>query len=219
MRDVIVFGAGQVAEVIAYYLKHEGDRRIAAYTVDGAFLDRNEIAGVPVIAFEEIEQRFAPSAHGVFVALSYRKLNAPRAEKLAQMRAKGYAPVSFVSPRAAAPKDFVAKANTFIMEHNTIQPFVEIGENVILWSGNHIGHHSRVGDNCFISSHVVISGGVSIGANTFIGVNATLRDNIKIGSHNVIGAGALILNDTEDYAVYPGVATAPAKVRADRLRG
>jgi UDP-3-O-[3-hydroxymyristoyl] glucosamine N-acyltransferase len=105
------------------------------------------------------------------------------------------------------------------MEHNTIQPFVEIGENVILWSGNHIGHHSRVGDNCFISSHVVISGGVSIGANTFIGVNATLRDNIKIGSHNVIGAGALILNDTEDYAVYPGVATAPAKVRADRLRG
>ena len=105
------------------------------------------------------------------------------------------------------------------MEHNTIQPFVEIGENTILWSGNHIGHHSRIGANCFVSSHVVISGGVTVGENSFIGVNATLRDNIAIGSHCIIGAGALILRDAEDYAVFPGVGTEPSRVRSDRLRG
>ena len=33
-----------------------------------------------------------------------------------------------------------------------------IGNNTIIWSGNHIGHHSKIGNNCFISSHVVVSG-------------------------------------------------------------
>ena len=56
-----------------------------------------------------------------------------------------------------------------------MQPFVRIGSNVTLWSGNHIGHDSTVGDHCFISSHVVVSGHVEIGRNCFIGVNATLR--------------------------------------------
>jgi hypothetical protein len=48
--------------------------------------------------------------------------------------------------------------NAFILEDNTIQPFVRIGPNVTLWSGNHIGHHSTVEDHVFIASHVVVSG-------------------------------------------------------------
>ena len=48
--------------------------------------------------------------------------------------------------------------NCFIFEDNTVQPFVTLGNNLVLWSGNHIGHHSTLRDHCFISSHVVISG-------------------------------------------------------------
>ena len=48
--------------------------------------------------------------------------------------------------------------NCFILEDNTVQPFVTIGNNVTLWSGNHIGHDSVIEDDCFISSHVVVSG-------------------------------------------------------------
>ena len=63
---------------------------------------------------------------------------------------------------------------------NTIQPFVEIGDNVTMWSGNHIGHHSKICDNAFISSHAVISGGVEVGRNSFLGVNSTINDHIKL---------------------------------------
>ena len=107
--------------------------------------------------------------------------------------------------------------NCFILEDNTIQPYVEIGNNVTLWSGNHIGHHSIIRDHCFITSHVVVSGGVEIGENTFIGVNATLRDHIKIGKSNVIGAGALILS--KDNKVFMAKATKPSRVPSNRLRG
>ena len=52
--------------------------------------------------------------------------------------------------------------NTFVFEYNVIQPFVKIGNNVVLWSGNHIGHHVVIADHCFITSHVVISGATVI---------------------------------------------------------
>ena len=219
MSDVVIFGCGQIAEVIHYYLTHESDHRVAGFTVDGQYLANDVLFGLPVVPFETVEARFPPSTHRIFIAVGYRKLNAPRAAKLAEAEAKGYAAISHVSPRAVTPAAFVARPNSFIMEHNTIQPFTEIGANVIVWSGNHIGHHSRIGDNCFIASHVVISGGVSVGPNSFIGVNATLRDNIAIGSHCVIGAGALILKDADGYSVFPGAGTEPARIRSDRLRG
>lgn len=79
---------------------------------------------------------------------------------------------------------------------------MKIGNNVILWSGNHIGHHSVIKDHCFISSHVVISGFVEVGEYCFLGVNATIANNIRIAKDCLIGAGVTILKDTEEGKVY-----------------
>jgi acyl-[acyl carrier protein]--UDP-N-acetylglucosamine O-acyltransferase len=104
------------------------------------------------------------------------------------------------------------------LEDNTIQPFVTIGNNVTLWSGNHIGHHVAIRDHCFIASHVVVSGGVEIDEACFIGVNATLRDHIKVGKKCVVGAGAILLADAEPEGVYIGQATERSKVPSSRLK-
>lgn len=219
MAEVVIFGVGQVAETIHYYLTRESGHQVVAFSVDAEYQTSDRLLGLPVVPFERVEETFPPDRCGIYVAMSFRKLNRLRAAKLEEAEAKGYGAIAHVSPRAVVWDGFVAQPNTFIMEHNTVQPFVTIGRNTILWSGNHIGHHSSIGDNVFISSHVVVSGAVSVGDNSFLGVNATLRDNIKIGSHNIIGAGALILKDTEDYAVFPGKGTEPAAIRSDRLRG
>ncbi|HXA41127.1 MAG TPA: acetyltransferase [Phenylobacterium sp.] len=218
MRDVVIFGMGQVAEVIHHYLTEEGGRTVVAFTVDAAFRTADEVLGVPVVDFEDIERRYPPETHEMFVAVSFKGVNKLREAKVAEAEGKGYALTSHLSPRASAWSKLVMQPNTIIMENNVIQPFVTIGRNVIMWSGNHIGHHSRIGDNCFIASHAVISGNCEIGAGTFIGVNATLRDNINIGARNVIGAGTLILQSSADNAVFVGPATQAAKVTSDRLR-
>ena len=83
-----------------------------------------------------------------------------------------------------------------------MQPFVRIGSDVTLWSGNHIGHDSTIGDHCFISSHVVVSGHVHDRHHCFIGVNATLRNGITIAEYTLVGAGALIMKDTAPRSVY-----------------
>jgi sugar O-acyltransferase (sialic acid O-acetyltransferase NeuD family) len=131
-------------------------------------------------------------------------MNAVRAEKYQHMKALGYALVSYVSSRCSYLSQYEPGDNCFILEDNTVQPYVRIGNDVTLWSGNHIGHDSTVGDHCFISSHVVVSGHVQIGESCFIGVNATLRNSIDIGPQTLIGAGAVIMKSTPPRAVYLG---------------
>ena len=128
----------------------------------------------------------------MFVALSYARMNRVRAAKYQQMKALGYELVSYVSSRCSFLSQHPPGDNCFILEDNTVQPFVRIGSNVTLWSGNHIGHDSTIGDHCFISSHVVVSGHVQVAQGCFIGVNATLRDSISIAEYTLIGAGALV---------------------------
>ncbi|WP_248313229.1 acetyltransferase [Bosea sp. F3-2] len=218
MKDIVIFGVGNIAELAAFYLTRDAGRRVAGFTVDAAYLSEPSWNGYPVVAWEEVEQRFPPGSTDVFVAVSYTKLNKFRRDKVAEARAKGYGIASYVSSRATIFEDFVAQPNQFILEDNTIQPFARIGENVTLWSGNHIGHHSAIAEDTFIASHVVVSGGVTIGPRCFIGVNVTIRDHVTIGADCVIGAGSLVLSDIPDNSVLSPASTEISKVPSHRLR-
>ena len=218
MKRLVIFGIGQIAEVAHYLFSEDSEYEVAAFVVDENYRDRNTHLGLPVVPFERLSESHPPDDFALFVAMGFAKVNEIRTAKVAEVRAKGYELASYVSSRAWIWRGFEARANTMVMEHNTIQPYVSIGENCILWSGNHVGHHSRIGDNVFVASHAVISGSVDIGDGCFIGVNATIRDNIEIGARCVIGAGAMVLSDAPEKTVFPGVATEPSRVPSDRLR-
>jgi UDP-3-O-[3-hydroxymyristoyl] glucosamine N-acyltransferase len=144
-------------------------------------------------------------------------MNQARAAKYHAARSLGYALVSYVSTRATFLADQPVGDNCFILEDNTIQAGVQIGCDVTLWSGNHIGHDSVIEDHCFIASHAVISGHVRVRSYCFVGVNATLRNSITIASRTLIGAGAVIVADTVEGGVYvPQRATLLAK-RSDEV--
>ena len=218
MKPLVIFGAGDIAEVAHFYFTRDAGARVAAFTVDAAYLGERQFCGQPVVAFEQLAAAFPPEAHDLFVALSYAKINALRAQKCAAAKTLGYTLRSYVSSKATVWEGFEPGENCFILEDNTPQPFVRVGANVTLWSGNHIGHHAVLGANCFITSHVVISGGVQVGDNAFIGVNATIRDHVKIGARSVIGAGSLVLQDVPDDGVVAAAGTELSKVPSHRLR-
>lgn len=218
MKKVVIFGLGDISEIAHFYLSNDAGYEVAGFCVDEAFKDESVFCGLPVVAFEAVEESFPVAEYEMFIPLSYTQLNQLRQQKYEEAKAKGYGFVSYVSPQATVAENAVIGENCFIFEDNTIQPFVSIEDNCILWSGNHIGHHSTIKAHCFIASHVVISGGVEVGENTFIGVNATLRDHIKIGKANVIGAATLILADTKDNQVFMASATEASRVPSHRLR-
>lgn len=217
-KRLVIFGAGDIAQLAHYYFSNDSDYAVAAFTVDAAYLQAGTFAGLPVVPFEEVSERYPVAEHDIFIALSYSKLNELRKAKYLAAKGMGYRLASYVSSRATILNDGAIGDNCFVLEDNTVQPFVTIGCNVTLWSGNHVGHHSRIGDHCFIASHVVISGGVHIGESCFIGVNVTLRDHIKVGKRCVIGAGALLLADADSEGVYLGEPTERSKVPSSRIR-
>lgn len=217
-KPLVIFGSGDIAQLAHYYFSQDSNYEVVAFTLDAAYITTNQFCGLPVVPFAEVATYYPPESHAIFIALSYSKLNQLRKEKYLAAKALGYQLASYISSHATVLNTGMIGDNCFILEDNTIQPFVTIGNNVTLWSGNHIGHHSIIQDHCFIASHVVISGGVEIGESCFIGVNATLRDHIKVGEKCVIGAGTLILADAEPEGVYIGQATERAKVLSSRLR-
>ncbi len=219
MKRAVIFGTTDFAEVAYAYLTADSPYVVEAFTVHREYRKSEELLGLPIVPFEEMEQRFPPGEVEMFVALGFSKVNKRRAEIYALCKSKGYRLLTYVNSRAIHWGQLTVGDNCFIFENNVIQPFVTIGNNVIIWSGNHIGHHSRIGDNCFIASHVVISGHCDIGNNSFIGVNATLRDGIKVAPECIIGAGAMILKNTIEKGVYPSVNTDPSNVKSDELRG
>lgn len=218
-KPLVIFGSGDIAQLAHYYFSTDSNYEVVAFTVDANYIKESEFCGLPVVAFEDVAKKYPPDSYDFFVALSYSKLNAVRKEKFLAAKERGYKLVSFISSCATIFNEGRIGENCFIFEDNTIQPFVTIGNNVTLWSGNHIGHHSVIHDHTFIASHVVISGGVEIGEQCFVGVNATLRDHIKIGDRCVVGAGALLLADADPEGVYIGAATERSKIPSIRLRG
>ena len=204
MSKVVVFGAGDIAKLAHFYFSTDSEHQVVAFTVDAEYVRGDSFEDLPLVPSDQVLKRYPPSTHKMFVAISYQQMNRVRAAKYEWAKALGYELVSYVSSRCS----FLARQppgdNCFILEDNTVQPFVRIGNDVTLWSGNHIGHDSVIGDHCFISSHVVVSGHVRIEQGCFIGVNATLRNAITLAEFTLVGAGALIMKDTRPGSVYLG---------------
>lgn len=195
---LVLVGDSAFAEIAFEYFTHDSPYTVVAFSVEQAYLTRDTLFGLPVVPFERLADAYAPADHSVFVATTYTQMNALRRRLYLDAKRQGYTPASYVSSRAFVWRNVALGEHCFVFEHNVIQPFVRLGDNVVLWSGNHIGHHSSIGDHCFISSHVVVSGFVRIGESCFFGVNATVANNVSIGRNCLVGAGALILGDVGD---------------------
>tara|TARA_Y200000002_G_C22601621_1_gene629809 strand:+ start:335 stop:997 length:663 start_codon:yes stop_codon:yes gene_type:complete len=214
MKKLIIFGTGDIAELAMYYFNNDTNYSVEAFTIDSSYKKSDQFCELAVVDFEKIQKVYDPKEFSMFIALSYTEMNELRARKVNEAKKKGFSIASYVSSNCTTFGTFSCGENCFILEDNTIQPFVEIGNNVTMWSGNHIGHHSKICDNAFISSHAVISGGVEVGRNSFLGVNSTINDHIKLGEYSLIASGALINKNTNDFSVCIG---APFKER-DSIR-
>lgn len=217
MAKLVIFGAGDIARLADFYFSTDSEHEVVAFAVDPEFRTADTFLGRPLLAIAAVPQAYPPADHKMFVALSYAQVNQLRAAKYAQVKALGYDLVSYISSRCTYLATDPPGDNCFILEDNTVQPFVRIGANVTLWSGNHIGHDVTIADHCFISSHVVVSGHVRIEQGCFLGVNAALRNGITIGEFSIVGAGALLMKSTRPRSVHVGRRAERLPKRSDEV--
>ena len=218
MAKLILFGTGDIAQIANYYFDIDSEHEVVAFTVNEEYMTIKEFEGKPVVAFEKLSQRYPPNEYKLFIALSYSDMNRIREQKYNEAKKMGYELANYISSKCTYLSQYSVGDNCFIFENNTIQPFVKIGNNVTLWSGNHIGHHSIIHDHNFVSSHVVISGHCEIESNCFLGVNSTLAHKVKIASGTLLGAGVVISKDTEINRVYVAPRSIMIEKTSDQIK-
>ena len=216
-KQLIIIGIGETAMLAYEYFTHDSSYTVAAFAVNKEYMNESTLYGLPIVALEELQETHSTTEYDAFIAISSGKLNRDRTALYNELKSKGYVLASYISSKTFVWHNVEIGDNCFIFEDNTLQAFVKIGNNVTLWSGNHIGHRTVIEDNCFISSHCVISGFCEIGNSSFLGVNCTIENNIKIARDNFIGAGTLIQKNTHEKEFFQLKQTELSKINTHKL--
>lgn len=221
-NKVVIFGSRDLAELAYYYLETDSDYEVVAFTINqehitsNTFLPQGSNELFPVIPFEELHKKYPPSEFLLFAPMTGVEMNKVRKNIYEIGKAMGYTFISYISSRATLFNNKIGD-NCFILENNTIQPFTKVGNNVVLWSGNHIGHHSVIEDHVFVTSHVVVSGHCHIKERAWLGVNSTIRDNTIVGEGCLVAMGSLITKNTGDNTFWMGSPAKDQPKKADEV--
>lgn len=208
-KKLVMFGDSAFAEIAFEYFTYDSNYEVVAFTINREYIKRDTLFGLPIVPFEEVETLYPPATHEMHIALIYNQLNRVRKRIYEVAKGKGYLLANYVSSRAFVWPNVTMGDNMFVFEDNTVQPFVKFGSNIVLWSGNHIGHHSQIKSHNFISSHVVISGFCIIGESCFFGVNSTIGNNVEIGKDCFVGAGSLVTRNIKAGSFLKGAQSEP----------
>ncbi|GEP50370.1 hypothetical protein FNO01nite_10420 [Flavobacterium noncentrifugens] len=203
-KKLVIFGITELAQLAHFYFTNDSDYEVVAFTLSSNYIKEDRYLGLPVVPFEDVEKHFSPESHSMYVAIGYTNLSQMRKDKFYEAKAKGYTLASYVSSKSTSWPGLKVGENTFIMEGNTIMPFCEIGNNILVFVNNILSHHTIFKDHITITSHCAIGGKNVVEEQAFFGLNCTTRSNVTIGKGAVIGAAANVLNDVGDYSVMLG---------------
>ncbi len=212
MKPLIIMGNSEIAKLAYEYFTHDSDYVVAGFSAEKNYCDSDEFLGLPLVPLENINTIYPAKDYHAFVAVGSSQLNYLRKYLYLKMKHKGYKLASYISSKAFAWQNVTIGDNCFILEDNTLQPFVKVGNNVTLWSGNHIGHSSIIHDHVFITSHVVVSGFCTIEQNCFLGVNSALAEQVSLGADNYISMSAAVNKSTAPNQFMMGIPAKPYRV-------
>jgi sugar O-acyltransferase (sialic acid O-acetyltransferase NeuD family) len=212
-NKLVIVGTSNNSKLAKLFFEKDTFYKVIAFSIEKEYIVDKKFEGLPIVELESLEESYPPNEFDAFVAVGYKSMNKLREKLYNIVKFKGYFLPNYISPNCRFLTKELIGDNNFILEDNTIQPFVKIGSNNVLWSGNHIGHDVCIGNHNFITSHTVISGFTIIENNAFIGVNATINDSLKISSETLIGSGAIITKSTEKSSVW----VSPRSIKLDKL--
>lgn len=162
MADLVIFGVSMSGQVAHADLERDSDHRVVGFTLDTANATSDRFDGLPLVPWERLEQAFPLTQVQLLGPISFRRSNESRRDRYLEGNARGYRFACLVHPRRIFDAKEVGE-HCFILAGTTFEPYVTIGNNVIIRSSSHIGHDCVLGDYCFLSGQVVIAGATCFG--------------------------------------------------------
>ena len=214
--NLVIYGDSNYAELIKYYFESDSDYKVVGFCVEQKFRTKDTLCGLPVIDFEEIENRFPIENHHLFAAIGYKSMRVKKMiyEKIAK---SGYNIASYISKDAIVDNSNKIGQNCLILPGVILEPFATIESNTFLNSGVVVCHHSIIGAHSFMAARSMVGGYTYVGENSFIGFQATILQQLKLAPETLVAAGSVLMQDTKQSTMYVGT---PAKeMRSLKERG
>ncbi len=200
---LVIFGAGDLAEICHHYFTRYTAQAVDGFVVDDGRRTASHLLGLPVLTLREALAAWPPGSHEMFVAIGYGGGNANRQDKCGEMRGLGYRLASFVHPTAVADGLSMGD-NCLVSEHAVVQPYARLGDGVIVRAGSIVGHHATVGNYCYIAPGVTMGGACRIGERVFLGAGSLLRDRIHLVDDVQVGMGGVMTRSADMPGLYVG---------------
>ena len=198
-KPIIIWGDKDLAEMAHFYFTQSG-RKVAGFVKDS--VEEATFKGLTIRSFNRLHIKTPPEEYDVFIPIYKPTV---RARIVKQVTELGYKCVNFIHDSAHIwHPSAIQGTNNFIQEFNNIQYGTYIGSNIVMWAGNHIGHHSIIKDHVMFTSHVVLSGHCIVENYCTLGVNSTIRDGINIAKGTFVAMAASIIKNTEPWSLYKG---------------
>ena len=89
MKDIIIVGISDLAELAYYYFKNDTtDINVVGFAVDKKFKIEDTFQGLKVYNLEDIENNFNQDSIFLFIAIGYSSLNHLRKENISSSKIK-----------------------------------------------------------------------------------------------------------------------------------
>lgn len=211
MKNIIIFGAGGHAKVIADIIEKQ-----KVYKLIG-FLDDNVTSGTKVYGYEVLggKEYIAENADILFggiIALGDNWIRKTVTEVIKELNGN-FNFVTAIHPSASIGRGVSIGDGSVVMAGSIINSDAIIGNNCIINTKSSVGHDSVISDYATVAPNATIAGEVKIGECATMSISSTIIQGRSIGKHTVVGAGATVLEDIPDYVTAYGT---PAKVIKNR---
>ena len=209
MRCVVI-GAGGHANVVVDAMLEELRSGAGKWNPIGVLDDdaskRDGVGDIPYLgAVDDLDD---VEHDGVFLALGD---NRTRARLYDELSSRGETFATAIHPASTLASSVSIGDGTLVCAGVVVNPYAEVGTNVILNTSCSVDHHCRIERDVHIAPGVNLAGAVTIGAETLVGIGASVIPAVAIGSGCVVGAGATVISDVPANTTVVGTPAKPVK--------
>lgn len=212
-KKLIIYGVGRFAEYVQYVFEQDSSYIVEAFCIESKLMDLQIWESkIPLISLEVFLQEYSAEDYSVFVAVGNNMI---RKRIYTEFKSSKFRMANYISSKSAHWENLMLGENIFIDEGCVLQPFIEIGDNSILFTSQ-IGHHTHIGKHSLISG-AKTGGNVQIGDNCYVGLNASIKQNISVADNSIVGMGCIIEKDTDINEVYTHKGTVKRNIDATQI--
>lgn len=208
LNDIIIWGAGGHATVVADIVRRMGGYELVGFLDDVNLERRGEsFCGAKILGgSRELSQVRGAGVRKVIVAIGDCRRRLESAAFALQM---GFPLATAIHPKATIADGVNIGPGTVVAAGAVVNPGSTIGSNVIINTCASVDHDCMLGDGVHVCPGVHLGGRVVVGKAVWLGMGSTVIQGVSIGDFSVVGAGAVVLQNLPDRVLAFGL---PAKV-------